>query len=184
MVFLEAADPDCGICDIRLKLCADGDLSLNPSDLANEFFAFECHQVDKMTGYPVKGSTGIAAMGQVNHLGTGVYNYFFGDYKLEEYDNPLTNLFKDNYYMNFKANEHSLFTRDIYASFEADEILFSATAMEGIPSDWLDDDKFVCSYYIGDQQFDPTTFDRNVLNNVDLVSFYECFTQDDMMAYV
>ena len=67
VVFIEADNLDCGICDVRLKLCSDE--TPLPHEIANLFFFFECHRVDPMDNEPVVGSTGIAAMGQINHLG-------------------------------------------------------------------------------------------------------------------
>ena len=183
VIFIEADKLDCGICDVRLKLCTEE--TPLPHEIANLFFFFECHHVDPMDNEPVVGSTGIAAMGQINHLGDRLHSYFFGDYILKKKGPPLkSTLFRDNYVMDFMDNPHSLFTDDIYASFSPDEIAFGGTALEGVPTDWLDDEHFMCSYYMGDEEFDPSAPGEAVLNNIELVSFFECFNQDDLKAYM
>ena len=148
---------------------------------------FECHQVNYQTGQPVDDSVGVAAMGQIGHLGDRIYDSFFGNYILtrKEVGDRVGRTLGGNYYLDFHEDEYdSLFTRDLFTSYSLDEILFSATALEGVSSGWLDDDRFTCSYYIGSDRFDPTSFWHMRTINSDYPSFFDCYSEDDMLAYV
>ena len=148
---------------------------------------FECHQVDVDSAQPVAYSDGVAGMGQINHLGDGLYDSFFGNYILtpKEAGDRDGQTLGGNYYLDFNEGlRESLFTEDVYAHFKTDQIIFGAVAFEGIPTSWLDDDRFTCSYYIGFAPFDPHSFWHMKTINSETISFEECLSQDDILAYV